>query len=81
MEKKKKYIKPTTEVIVLHGNTTILAASLEMIAGARRWRGEVPTTGKEWGIVNAQAEEAYFTHGQSASGGGNRSKGNAWEEW
>lgn len=49
MEKKKKYIKPTTEVIVLHGNTTILAASLEMIAGARRWRGEVPTTGKEWG--------------------------------
>mgnify|MGYP003559647590 CR=1 FL=1 len=80
MEKKKIYIKPTTEVIVLHGNTTILAASLEMIAGARRWRGEVPTIGKEWGIVNAQAE-AYFTHGQSASGGGNRSKGNAWEEW
>ena len=70
MEKKKKYIKPTTEVIVLHGEAMILAASpLDKVASMSSWEGHVPTACREWEIVNAQAE-AYFTHGRSASGGG-----------
>lgn len=83
MEKKKTYIKPVTEVIVMHSEAMMAAVSrnyAKIATTYRYWEGDCPTTKQEWGIVNATAD-ATFTHGQSATGGGNRSKFDAWSAW
>ncbi len=82
MEKKKTYIKPVTEVIVMHSEAMMAASNkfAKMATTYRYWEGDCPTTSQKWGIVNASAD-AVFTHGQSANGGGNRSKFDAWSAW
>ena len=82
MEKKKTYIKPVTEVIVMHAEAMMAASNkfAKMATTYRYWEGECPTTSKLWGIVDAPAE-AEFTHGQSEGGGGNRGKYDPWSTW
>lgn len=82
MEKKKTYIKPVTEVIVMHSEAMMAASNkfAKMATTYRYWEGDCPTTSQKWGIVNASAD-AVFTHGQSANGGGNRGKNDPWSTW
>lgn len=82
MEKKKTYIKPVTEVIVMHSEAMMAASNRygKIASTYRYWEGECPTTSNLWGIVNARAD-AEFKHGQSANGGGNRGKYDPWSTW
>lgn len=82
MEKKKTYIKPVTEVIVMHSEAMMAASNkfAKMATTYRYWEGDCPTTNKDWGIVNAYAGTE-FTHGQSANGSGNRGKYDPWSTW
>ena len=80
MEKKKTYIKPVTEVIVMHAEAMMAASNLIKTDTYRYFKGNCITNRQEWGIVNASAE-AVFTHGQSANGGGNRGKYDPWSTW
>ena len=80
MEKKKTYIKPVTEVIVMHSEAMMAASNLIKTDTCRYFEGNCITKKQEWGILNASAE-AVFTHGQSANGGGNRGKYDPWSTW
>ena len=82
MEKKKTYIKPVTEVIVMHSEAMMAASGnyAKIATTYRYWESECPTTNKDWGIVNAY-KNATFSHGQSEGGGGNRGKYDPWSTW